>query len=51
MALGKGSLATPERVEAGELVIFEPANTAIDFFAEVDTELSSAQLSPIPMTS
>jgi redox-sensitive bicupin YhaK (pirin superfamily) len=48
MALGKGSLATPERVEAGELVIFEPANTAIDFFAEVDTEfvLGSAVAHP-----
>jgi hypothetical protein len=39
MALGKGRLATPERVESGELVLFEPANMAIDFFAEEDTEL------------
>jgi redox-sensitive bicupin YhaK (pirin superfamily) len=48
MALGKGSLATPERIEAGELVIFEPANTAIDFFAEVETEfvLGSAVAHP-----
>jgi redox-sensitive bicupin YhaK (pirin superfamily) len=39
MALGTGSLATPERVEAGELVVLEPANTAIDLLAEADTEL------------
>jgi redox-sensitive bicupin YhaK (pirin superfamily) len=39
MALGKGSVVTPERVEAGELVIFEPTNTAIEIFAEMDTEL------------
>ena len=38
MALGKGSVVTPERVEAGELVIFEPANTAVEIFAEMDTE-------------
>lgn len=48
VALSKGSLATPERVEAGELVIFEPADTAIAFFAEVDTEfvLGSAVAHP-----
>jgi redox-sensitive bicupin YhaK (pirin superfamily) len=39
MALGKGSLATPERVAAGELVVFEPADAAIDVFAEANTEL------------
>jgi redox-sensitive bicupin YhaK (pirin superfamily) len=39
MALATGSLATPERVEAGELVVLEPANTAIDLLAEADTEL------------
>jgi hypothetical protein len=38
MAVGKGRLATPERVEAGELVIFEPANAAIDILAEAETE-------------
>jgi hypothetical protein len=48
MALGKGCLAIPERVEAGELVIFGPANAAIDIFAEVETEfvLGSAVASP-----
>jgi redox-sensitive bicupin YhaK (pirin superfamily) len=38
MALGTGSLATPERVAAGELAVFESANPAIDCFAEADTE-------------
>jgi redox-sensitive bicupin YhaK (pirin superfamily) len=48
MAVGKGCLATPERVEAGELVMFEPANTAIDVFAKADTEfvLGSAVAHP-----
>jgi redox-sensitive bicupin YhaK (pirin superfamily) len=38
LALAKGSLAIPERVDAGELVVLEPADTAIDVFAEADTE-------------
>ncbi len=38
MALGQGRLATPERVEAGELVVLEPANTAIDVYANEDSE-------------
>ncbi|HEY3695055.1 pirin family protein [Phenylobacterium sp.] len=48
MALGKGRLATPERVSAGELVGFEPGETAIDLFAEADTEfvLGSAVAHP-----
>jgi redox-sensitive bicupin YhaK (pirin superfamily) len=38
VALSAGSLAVPERVEAGELAVFEPSNQAIDFSAEADTE-------------
>jgi redox-sensitive bicupin YhaK (pirin superfamily) len=38
VALGTGSLAVPERVQAGELAAFEPSNDAIDFHAEADTE-------------
>jgi redox-sensitive bicupin YhaK (pirin superfamily) len=38
VALGSGNLTVPERVEAGELAIFEPSNQAIDFHAEADTE-------------
>jgi redox-sensitive bicupin YhaK (pirin superfamily) len=38
VALSKGGLATPERIEAGELAIFEPAETAIDFHADGETE-------------
>jgi redox-sensitive bicupin YhaK (pirin superfamily) len=38
VALASGRLAVPERVEAGELVAFEPSNQAIDFRAEADTE-------------
>ncbi|MDB5459821.1 MAG: Pirin domain protein [Caulobacteraceae bacterium] len=48
LAVGKGCLTTPERVDAGELAAFEPANTAIDCFAEADTEfvLGSAVAHP-----
>src|SRR5260370_481861 len=38
VALSKGSLTTPERIEAGELAVFEPADTAIDFYAYCETE-------------
>ncbi len=37
-AVARGRLTGPERVDAGELVVFEPSNAAIDFQAEVDTE-------------
>ena len=48
VALSTGSLAVPERVEAGELAVFEPSNQAIDFYAEADTEfvLGSAASHP-----
>lgn len=38
VALSTGSLAVPERVEAGELAVFESSNQAIDFYAPADTE-------------
>jgi redox-sensitive bicupin YhaK (pirin superfamily) len=38
IALGTGSLAVPERVQAGELAAFEASNEAIDFHAEAATE-------------
>jgi redox-sensitive bicupin YhaK (pirin superfamily) len=48
VALSTGSLDVPERVEAGELAVFEPSNEAIDFYAEADTEfvLGSAASHP-----
>jgi redox-sensitive bicupin YhaK (pirin superfamily) len=48
IALGTGSLAVPESVQAGELAAFEPSNEAIDFHAETDTEfvLGSAATHP-----
>jgi redox-sensitive bicupin YhaK (pirin superfamily) len=48
LALGKGRLATPEPVDAGELVVFEQANTAIDIHASEDSEfvLGSAVAHP-----
>jgi len=38
VAASRGRVRVPETVEAGELVIFEPSNHAIDFHAESDTE-------------
>ena len=48
IALSTGSLAVPEPVQAGELVVFESSNDAIDFLAEADTEfvLGSATSHP-----
>jgi redox-sensitive bicupin YhaK (pirin superfamily) len=48
VALSTGNLAVPERVEAGELVVFEPSNQAIAFYAEAETEfvLGSAASHP-----
>jgi redox-sensitive bicupin YhaK (pirin superfamily) len=48
VALSTGSLAVPDRLNAGELAIFEPSNQAIEFNAEADTEfvLGSAASHP-----
>lgn len=48
VALSTGSVAVPDRVEAGELAVFEASNQAIDFAAEADTEfvLGSAASHP-----
>lgn len=48
VALSTGKLDVPERVEAGELAVFESSNQAIDFYAQADTEfvLGSAASHP-----
>ncbi len=48
IAVAKGRLAVPGKVEAGELVVFEPSNAAIEFNAEADAEfvLGSAPRHP-----
>ena len=38
VALSTGKLDVPERVDAGELAVFESSNQAIDFYAQADTE-------------
>ena len=50
MALAKGSasLAAAERIDAGELVVFEPTEAAIDLRADVDTELVIGSAPPHP---
>jgi redox-sensitive bicupin YhaK (pirin superfamily) len=47
-ALATGSLTAPDRVDAGEMVIFERSNAAIDFHAETDTELVVGSAAPHP---
>jgi redox-sensitive bicupin YhaK (pirin superfamily) len=41
-----GRVRVPERVDAGELAIFEPSHDAIDFHAEVDTEFVLGSAAP-----
>jgi redox-sensitive bicupin YhaK (pirin superfamily) len=38
VALSTGGLLVPDRVEAGELAIFEPGNNAIDIYAKADAD-------------
>ena len=46
VALSTGRLRVPERVEAGELAIFEPSNDAIDIHAEAETEFVLGSAAP-----
>jgi redox-sensitive bicupin YhaK (pirin superfamily) len=41
-----GRIRVAERVDAGELAIFEPSNDAIDFHAEADTEFVLGSAAP-----
>ncbi len=38
VALGKGSVLTPERIETGEMVVFAPSEDGIEFVADSDAE-------------
>ncbi len=46
VALGTGRLLVPERVEGGELAIFEPSNGAIAFSADADAEFVVGSAAP-----
>jgi redox-sensitive bicupin YhaK (pirin superfamily) len=48
IAVSRGSLTVPETVHAGEIVVLEPSNEAIEFHAEADSEfvLGSAAKHP-----
>ena len=48
LALSKGSLAAPERIDAGELVIFEVGDMAIDFHADRDSDFVLGSAVPHP---
>jgi redox-sensitive bicupin YhaK (pirin superfamily) len=39
LALGKGRVSSPEPIDAGEMVIFEPSNASIEIHADSDAEL------------
>ena len=46
VSLSTGRLRVPERVEPGELAIFEPSTDAIDFHADSDSEFVLGSASP-----
>jgi redox-sensitive bicupin YhaK (pirin superfamily) len=46
VSVSTGRIRVPERVEAGELAIFEPSTDAIDFHANADTELVLGSAAP-----
>jgi redox-sensitive bicupin YhaK (pirin superfamily) len=48
LALSKGGLTAPERIDAGELVIFEVGDTAIDFHADRDADFVLGSAVPHP---
>jgi redox-sensitive bicupin YhaK (pirin superfamily) len=46
LALGSGGLSSPEPVDAGELVVFEPSNAAINVRADADAEFVIGSAAP-----
>jgi redox-sensitive bicupin YhaK (pirin superfamily) len=48
VAVGKGAIATPDRVAHGELAIFAPGEGAVEFLAEADTEFMLGSAVPHP---
>ena len=48
LAVGKGAVRTPDRIERGELAIFAPGEGAIEFLAEADTEFVLGSAVPHP---
>jgi redox-sensitive bicupin YhaK (pirin superfamily) len=48
VAVSKGGVTTPERIAAGELAVFDPSDSAIDFFADSETEFVLGSAVPHP---
>ena len=48
LALSAGGLTMPERIDAGELVVFKAGDTAIDFHADRDTDFVLGSAVPHP---
>jgi redox-sensitive bicupin YhaK (pirin superfamily) len=48
LAMGKGRVSTPEALEHGEIVVFEPGEAAVDFVALEDAEFVIGSAVPHP---
>jgi len=48
LAMGKGAVKAPARLEHGEIVVFEPGAGAVDFVAEDDAEFVLGSAAPHP---
>jgi redox-sensitive bicupin YhaK (pirin superfamily) len=48
VAIGKGAVTAPDRIGEGELAIFVPGQTAVEFAAETDTEFMLGSAVPHP---
>ena len=48
IAVGKGAVATPDRIGQGELAIFAPGQGAVEFVAEADAEFMLGSAVPHP---
>jgi redox-sensitive bicupin YhaK (pirin superfamily) len=46
IALGAGAVSAPDRLEAGELVVYEPSTQAVEFVAETDAEFMLGSAAP-----
>ena len=48
LAMGKGEVAAPAALKHGEIVVFEPGSTAVDFVARDDAEFVLGSAAPHP---
>jgi redox-sensitive bicupin YhaK (pirin superfamily) len=48
LAMGKGRVGAPDRLEHGEIIVFEPGEAAVEFIAESDAEFVLGSAVPHP---